>query len=169
MIEYPIGTSGQVLVFESEVLEHFRRQRQRRWFDREAGGQLFARIDGARVIVVEATGPRPSDRRSPFSYAPSRRDERAEILDRYAKGLHFVGDWHTHPERLPRPSHPDCTSIGECVRRSKHSLNGFVIAVVGQAEPPDGLFVAIHDGMRAHRLLPESIDDRRAGRPSRRA
>jgi integrative and conjugative element protein (TIGR02256 family) len=160
VIEYPIGTSGQVLAFRTEVLDHFSRHRQRSWFDREAGGQLFARIDGARILVLEATGPRRSDRRSRYSYAPNRRAEQAEILDRHAKGLHFVGDWHTHPERRPQPSHPDCTSIGECVRRSTHGLNGFVLAVVGQADPPDGLFVAVHDGVRAHRLVP-SIDPRR--------
>src|SRR3546814_8042190 len=76
------------------------------------------------------------DRRTRTSYIPDRRAEQAEIFDRHARGLHYVGDWHTHPERYPQPSSPDAQSIAECVAKSTHQLNGFVLIIVGQAEPP---------------------------------
>ena len=159
VIRYAIGTSGQSLVFEDAVIEHLKAHRQRRWLQPEAGGQLFARFDGNDAVVVEATGPRPTDRRSPMSYGPDRCAEREEIAERHSRGLHFIGDWHTHPERRPAPSSPDCWSIGDCVRRSSHSLNGFVIVVVGTANPPDGLYVAIHDGRASYRLgVADQID-----------
>lgn len=145
VIQYAIGTSGQVLILTDPVVEHLRRHRQRRLYQREAGGQLFARFDGGRIMIEEATGPRRTDRRTCTSYVPDRRAEQSEILERHWRGLHYVGDWHTHPETLPGPSRPDASSIAECVAKSKHDLNGFVLVVVGQAEPPAGFHVSIHN------------------------
>jgi integrative and conjugative element protein (TIGR02256 family) len=96
-------------------------------------------------VVEEATGPRPTDRRTRTSYVPDRAAEQREIDSRYAGGLHYVGDWHTHPEMFPSPSCLDIASISESVRKSIHALNGFVLMIVGQAEPPNGLFVSAHD------------------------
>lgn len=146
MLEYPIGSSGQVLVLPDDVVRKFRRYRQKRWYQREAGGQLFARLSQSRIVIEEATGPRRTDRRSRTSYVPDRAAEQREIDSRHAEGLHYVGDWHTHPEALPRLSCLDIASISESVRKSTHSLNGFLLVIVGQAEPPSGLLVSVHDG-----------------------
>jgi integrative and conjugative element protein (TIGR02256 family) len=154
VIDYPLGESGQILVFSDVVIEHFKSHRQIRAWDREAGGQLFARIDGARIIVVEATGPRRGDHRTRTLYVPDRKAERFEIEDRFRLGLHFVGDWHTHPEKIPHPSDRDMKSIGESVLKSSHNLNGFVLAVVGTSNVPDCLSVLLHDGTQARTLYP---------------
>jgi integrative and conjugative element protein (TIGR02256 family) len=156
MIEYPIGTSGQVLVLSDPVVQHLHRHRQQRRYQREAGGQLFARFDGKRIVVEEATGPRRTDRRTRTSYVPDRRAEQAEILDRHARGLHYVGDWHTHPQRSPQPSRPDAESIAECVAKSVHQLNGFVLVIVGQLEPPAGLHVSINNATSAFTIDPST-------------
>jgi integrative and conjugative element protein (TIGR02256 family) len=145
MIEYPIGRSGQVLVISEAVLRRFRRHRQRRWYQREAGGQLFARLSGLRIMVEEATGPRRTDRRTRTSYIPDRVAEQREIDSHHPSGLHYIGDWHTHPEKSPSPSGLDIASISESVRKSTHGLNGFVLVIVGQADPPGGLVVSAHD------------------------
>lgn len=143
MIVYPIGPSGQRLVFKAPVIERFLRYRQLKWWSLEAGGQLFARFVVPDIIVEEATGPRRTDWRTRCSYRPNRRAEQKEIISRHARGLHFVGDWHTHPEPVPTPSFEDKTSMSEIVDRSRHGLNGFVMVVVGQKNFPDGLFVSI--------------------------
>lgn len=145
MLEYPIGSSGQVVVLPEEIIRKFRRYRQRRWYQREAGGQLFARLSLSRIVIEEATGPRRTDRRTRTSYVPDRAAEQREIDSRHADGLHYVGDWHTHPEALPGPSGLDIASISELVRESTHALNGFLLVIVGQAEPPGGLLVSVHD------------------------
>lgn len=113
---------------------------------REAGGQLFANFVGNQIIIVEATGPRSTDRRTRTSYIPIRKVEQEEILSRYQRGFHYVGDWHTHPEEIPRPSVIDEESIAECVGNSVHSLYCFVLIIVGRVEPPAGLHVMVHDG-----------------------
>jgi integrative and conjugative element protein (TIGR02256 family) len=146
MTRYLIGTSGQKLQFTPKVLAHFRRHQQRRFFEREAGGQLFATFANNEITIVEATGPRRSDRRSRYSYIPDRTEEQREIVERYPLGLHFVGDWHTHPECHACPSSTDLSSISDTVRKSRHSLNGFVLVVVGSSALPASMHVSVHDG-----------------------
>jgi integrative and conjugative element protein (TIGR02256 family) len=141
MMNFPIGGSGQRLVFTTPVIDHFLAHRQTRWWHRESGGQLFARFELPDIIIVEATGPRRSDWRARYSYRPSRRAEQREIIDRHRRGLHFVGDWHTHPEDRPTPSGDDTESMKEMVARSTHSLNAFVLVIVGRLDFPEGLSV----------------------------
>jgi len=146
VISFKIGASGQTLHFSDEVLRRFAAYRQTRFWHREAGGLLFARIIGNDITLEEATGPRRSDRRSRYSYQGDRRLEQREIDERHGRGLDYVGDWHTHPEPRPRPSGDDDLAMTSRVRESRHQLNGFVFAIVGTAPFPSGLTVAIHDG-----------------------
>lgn len=145
-MRYPIGATGQVLVIPAHVIEHFDTHRQRRWHHREGGGQLFSRLEGADIVVDRVTGPRPCDWRTRTSYRPNRAAERREIGSQFKEGYHFIGDWHTHPEHQPSPSQTDLRSIADCVQRSVHDLNAFVLVIVGLAPWPRGLHVSVHDG-----------------------
>jgi integrative and conjugative element protein (TIGR02256 family) len=156
VIVYPIGRSGQRLSFMPEVLKQLARHQQTRFWHREAGGQLFARIEDCNVRVVEATGPRPTDRRCRSRYEPDRVAEQAEIDARFPQGLHFVGDWHTHPEDRPTPSSIDLLSTAEGVRRSRHGLNAFVLVIVGRGAFPAGLHVCLHDAVTQYELRASS-------------
>ncbi|WP_110300233.1 Mov34/MPN/PAD-1 family protein [Blastomonas natatoria] len=143
-----LPTCGErVEVFlSSGVLQHFARYRQTRLWHREAGGQLFAIIDGGRWTIVEATGPRRSDMRSRFGFRSSRTAEQAEITDRFAKGLHYVGDWHTHPEAIPTPSGEDLGSMAEMIQTSDYQTTGLLMLIIGTQSPPQGLYIALHCG-----------------------
>lgn len=152
VIAYPIGTSGQNLVLDDEVLEHFSRHRQLRFWQREAGGLLFARLAPGAIEVLVATGPRSSDRRCRYSYRGDRNAEQREILEYYARDLHFVGSWHTHPERYPMPSRADRRTMHEAVNKSQHRLNAFVLAIVGQAAFPAGLNISLFSPNSHHVL-----------------
>ena len=131
-----------VVILTDSVITHFDRYRQRSPRSREAGGQLFARIGRDLVFVEKATGPRRSDRRSRWSFRPKRYAEQGEIRRFFDIGLHFVGDWHTHPEPHPRPSPLDIESSCEMFRRSKHELDAFFMVIVGTASDTPGLFVS---------------------------
>lgn len=164
MLLYPVGASGEVIQFDPGVLDHFDRNRQLRFWHREAGGQLFARIDGHRIVVSEATGPRPEDKRGRTFFEPDRRSEQAEIDALFARDLHYVGDWHTHPERSPTPSARDQVTMASRVRLSRHRLAGFLFVIVGQLPPPGGLTVVVHDGTSGHVLPP--VDTNLAADPA---
>lgn len=158
MIVFRIDGFGSSLEMTDTVLDHLSRHRQTTCWKREAGGQLFASFDGERWIVEKVTGPRRSDLRSRFGFRPDRRAEQHEIDQALARGFHFIGDWHTHPEPVPRPSIDDLESVAEMVSLSSHELPGFVMVIVGQQAPPTGLWVSFHypDG-RYSQLLAVSL------------
>lgn len=147
------GSLG-VLEITAEALAHFDANKQRRCTSREAGGQLFAVFDDKHFMrIMEATGPRRTDRRSLFGYEPDRVAEKAEIADYFARGLHFVGDWHTHRQAVPRPSATDERSMRDLVRNSYHDLPGFIMVIVGQKEFPEGIYVSFHSRAASSQLI----------------
>lgn len=158
MIFYPVGRSGQIVTFDHNVLEHFYSVRQITRSSQEAGGQLFGRILRREVRIEVATGPRSTDHRTRYSYRADRSAEQKEIDDMFVKGLHFVGDWHTHPEHVPHPSCIDTSNIKECFRKSHHNLNAFLLIIVGTATYPAGLYVGAANFNEVIELMPETRD-----------
>ncbi|MGI9102191.1 MAG: Mov34/MPN/PAD-1 family protein [Terriglobales bacterium] len=151
---FEIGHSQQRLALDPSVLNHFAEHQQRDADSLEAGGQLFARFSDQEVTVSRVTGPRPVDRRSRYLYHPNRREEQREIDEMHRKGLHFVGDWHTHPEAVPTPSPSDIRTINEAVAKSRHHLYGFLMIVVGNGDLPISLHVSLNTSVSHFRLLP---------------
>jgi len=158
VIVFDLGASGQRLILDAPVVEHLESHRQLTRRHREAGGQLFATFSGDTIIVKEATGPRRSDHRARTSYRPDRKAEQQEILERHRRGLHYVGDWHTHPSPQPLPSYLDYRSIQASVRQSAHQLDGFVLIVVGTLRAPDGLHISVNNRNGAFTLNVSATD-----------
>jgi integrative and conjugative element protein (TIGR02256 family) len=100
------------------------------------------------------TGPRDADCRSRYLYLPSRREEQKEIYEMHRNGLHFVGDWHTHPEPIPKPSTSDIRTINEAVAKSRHHLQGFIMVIVGSGSFPHALHVSLNTADSHLRLVP---------------
>jgi integrative and conjugative element protein (TIGR02256 family) len=138
-----------------QALATFDAHRQRRFYQREAGGQLFARVRDNDWEIASATGPRSRDRRGRFSFWPHRPSEQEEIFQHHALGLDYVGDWHTHPEDVPTPSADDLSSIAEVVRRSTHHLSGFLLLIVGRRHFPIGLWASFH-ALGGNRVVAEN-------------
>ncbi|QIK40508.1 Mov34/MPN/PAD-1 family protein [Pontivivens nitratireducens] len=145
IIRYSIGKSGQVLVLEQNVVDHFANWRQSDPKMPESGGQLFGVVEGQCVKLMRATGPRVSDRRGRFFFIADRFAERREISALHMSGLHYLGDWHTHPQAVPAPSGTDISSMADLFVRSKHDLNAFLMVIVGTAGFPKGLHVSLHE------------------------
>ena len=113
--------------------------RQRTRFHREIGGQLFARFINGILVVERATCVKGI--RSRFSFHPNRSDEQLEIDALFQQDLHYVGDWHTHPEGRPSPSCPDKRKMLEIFKQSHHQLPYMLMAIVGLEPFPAGLFL----------------------------
>ena len=140
------------LAFTSKVLGHFERNRQQRATANEAGGQLFARFAEDAIIVEVATGPYRTDKRSRFLFTPDRRREQRDIDEHFPKRLHFIGNWHTHPEAVPSPSGVDLKNTRQRFVESEHALKAFLVVIVGLAPFPSGLYVALIDQTAANQL-----------------
>ena len=163
--ELTYGIRGPLrgLVFSSEVLAHFHRNRQQRSHSCEAGGQLFARFTADTIIVEVATGPYRKDKRSRFLFTPDRRREQHDIDGHFAQRLHFLGNWHTHPQGVPSPSGTDLNNTRQRFLKSEHNLSAFLMVIVGRNPFPGGLYVALVNEIAVNPLVvtrnSASVDD----------
>lgn len=115
--------------------------RQRTFLAKEIGGQLFARFEESSIVVEIATVTRGRSRRTKFGFWPDREVERQDIALLFTRGLHYIGDWHSHPESIPSPSSTDINKALAIFNQSQHELNSMLMVIVGQSPPPVGLFV----------------------------
>lgn len=154
MLTYTLPGNRQDLIITNSVVEFFDSFRQQKRKQTEAGGQLFARIREKSVVVEAATGPHKKDFRRRFYFFPSQIRLRSEIKKYFKNGLHYVGDWHTHPQKIPSPSSLDIESMMNCFLKSKHELEHFILIIVGQKAKNENLWVGLVDGISAISIEP---------------
>lgn len=150
---YGLEAGGPSVVLTDDAIASMVRHRQKSIKDKEAGGQLFARFEGDDAIIVEATEPKALDKRSRYGFIPSKWLQRQEIKSKYKQGMHFVGDWHSHPQPVPFPSGDDKESMIDCFCKSRHELKAFLMVIVGTAEPPGSFYVCLVDGREITKLI----------------
>lgn len=141
-----------IIQFDQNVLDIFESYKQKNIWEKESGGQLFCRIFSRKIVVMEATKPDFSSRRSRFAFRPNRDREQYHINTFFKKGLHYIGDWHTHPEDLPLPSSVDLIEIRSIFMQSNHDLSAILLVVVGKKPFPNGLWSGLLDHVSTHTL-----------------
>lgn len=124
--EHPL--LGYRIEFASQVWRLMDNYTQSWPWNREAGGQMFGRIDGYCLTVEEATGPRRSDLRTRHSFEIDTIAAATEIKERQAKDLTYLGDWHTHPEDHAKPSDQDRKNAGKLMKGAPQ--NPFLVLVI---------------------------------------
>jgi integrative and conjugative element protein (TIGR02256 family) len=150
-LHYATGRKQQVFV-GARALATMQRHRQLRERDSEAGGMLFARISPEAIRIEDATEPQRSDWRWRFGFWPCNRTQQQVIDAKFKIGLHFVGEWHTHPEPRPHPSALDFDSMEKCFLHSRHQLKAIIMIILGTSPAPEGLWVSLHNQKGNRRL-----------------
>ena len=153
-LELRTGHGNEILRVEPQVLATIERFRQSSRSAPESGGMLLAVIEPTLVRIVRATEPAAQDERSRFSFIPALRHQQRTIDEQFKSGLHFIGEWHTHPEPRPTPSAIDLHSMADCFRKSRHQLAGLLMLILGTEVSLDGLWVSLHSAQGHQRLLP---------------
>lgn len=152
-IELRTGRGAEILRIEPQALSTIERFRQTSSSAPEAGGMLLATIESNLVTVVCATEPAATDRRSRFAFIPQLTHQQRVIDKQFRSGLHFIGEWHTHPEPHPTPSSVDLRSMADCFRDSRHQLASLVMLILGTDVSLEGLWVSLHTATGYQRLL----------------
>ncbi|MBL9170668.1 MAG: Mov34/MPN/PAD-1 family protein [Verrucomicrobiales bacterium] len=114
---------------------------------------LLASIETNFVRIARATEPETQDKRTRLSFRPALGPQQRTIDREFSAGLHFIGEWHTHPEPCPVPSQVDVCSMNDCFRLSKHQLAGLVMIIIGTERSMKGLWISIHTDDAYHRLV----------------
>lgn len=136
--------------FSEQVIAVLSSHAQRRWYQRESVGQLYASDLTGRIILVDAaTVLRP--KKSAWTSVTFDIDEvQAQRETLLRERMHCIGLWHTHPEANPSPSGTDVRLAADHAQSAKSVLNGLVFVIVGSRPFPMGWFIGVHDGDRLH-------------------
>lgn len=138
------GSGTHKVSIAREALAVMVQYRQKHWYNAEAGGQLFGHVENDTFLITEATTPRTRDIRSRFGFRPNRCAEQADIEQRAERGLRYLGDWHTHPEKHAQASGTDIETITDIVGKSLHIGDGLIMVIVGTAALPESLWASFH-------------------------
>jgi len=109
---------------------------------------LFAKSFGSFLIVSLATGVHPTAQRTRTSFRPQPTQQQREIEELFVSGYHYVGEWHTHPERQPTPSVADSRAMRNLFLNSEHQLVTMLLVIVGNERDKMQLYVGCADGVR---------------------
>lgn len=127
-----------ILSLGSSVLEKFRKYIECYHFDNESGGIIVGTLNsgGKEIIVTDVTEPQKKDSSSSIRF---KRDEygHQEIMDQLWEESDYIktylGEWHTHNERIPKPSFIDRRNWINISKRKQNSSWLFFI-IVGTQE-----------------------------------
>lgn len=165
---YRLPGASWALAVPVEQLQTLQSHAQRKWWSKEAAGQLFSKEPGSDIVRIDAVTKLPAKvatRTGLRLDLPAVRKER-EVL--FEQGLHCLGFWHTHPEPVPTPSPDDIALAADHASASSATFGGLVFVIVGTVPAPAGVGVWVHDGTalwpapaemstRASRIQPTDI------------
>lgn len=141
---YKIPNSEQYIKISEKVVNKLNKFKQ---LDNqnETGGLLFAEFKLPDIYITDISLPYKKDIRKPFLFIPNKKHQKKMIKIKYKKGLHFVGEWHTHKQKLPKPSKLDINSMLDSFSKSNHELNYFIMLILGNSTDFNNSWISIHN------------------------
>lgn len=104
--DWATENQGLLLNFSDSVLQVFSEHVQT-GLKPESGGILLGTVHERGLLVTTATGPTKLDRQFQFLFERSPFGHRAVARRKWRQSgglVRYIGEWHTHPQSIPRPS-----------------------------------------------------------------
>ncbi|CEP94833.1 MULTISPECIES: Mov34/MPN/PAD-1 family protein [Clostridia] len=101
----------------------------------ESGGMLIGSflVNGNMIEINDITEPQKEDKSSRFGFYRS--DKHNELLSFKWKESNYtkmyLGEWHTHPQQIPKPSLVDKSSWKKLLKSSITDSNLLIFIIVG--------------------------------------
>ncbi|WP_417818915.1 Mov34/MPN/PAD-1 family protein [Tritonibacter scottomollicae] len=108
-----LPTPQRAILVASEVIERISTDAARYAGRSERGGIFIGLRRGPHIEIKEATLPMRWDLGSMFAFRRSAHGHQDVALSRWRASAHtmdWVGEWHSHPQSVPTPSHIDLAS-----------------------------------------------------------
>jgi integrative and conjugative element protein (TIGR02256 family) len=122
------------VLFAPNALEHMYAHIQWRWWQKEAGGEIYTVNPGSHgLLITTATGPSSADRRSRHFFNPDIQAATRERERQFYKNRHAVGLWHTHPEPRPSPSGRDHQTTQRYLEAFRGDRETYLMVIVGNS------------------------------------
>lgn len=119
-------------------LERMLEHRQENLRQPEAGGVLVGRhlLNDRDIVVDGVTVPQIGDRRKRFSFfrSPQKHQAALDLAWQVSEGTQtYLGEWHTHPEAVPKPSPTDLKDWRRKLRQDTYT-DVLLFVIVGTTE-----------------------------------
>lgn len=122
---------------------------------KETGGMLFSRdLESPTTVIDAISSAGDLDQRGRYFFKQNGKAAQRIVNDMFEAGLHYVGDWHTHPDVDPSPSGKDLNTIRSIFKESEHNLRYMVHLILSSSGDVSKSFVAITDGINVQQCLP---------------
>lgn len=124
----------------------------------EAGGVLLGRVYESEIVIEVATSPSAADHAGPFFFNRSTRVSQGHVNQAWsASGGEqiYLGEWHSHPAEVAKPSGRDRAMILNNLRDAKMEIDFLFLIVIGWMVD----WVGISKRGSLRQLLPSRITD----------
>ena len=130
---------GGKLKITNNVLEQFRLFRQIEQGEHEAGGLLLGRyiINSNDTIIDLISTPQLNDVSSPVKFIKNKDEHQAIVDEAWEKSCgtcNFLGEWHTHPEKIPSPSIIDIKNWKSIISKAVFESNSLYFLIIGSSQ-----------------------------------
>jgi len=101
---------------------------------REAGGILFGYVYGDHSKIIDISGPNRFDLFGHNYFIRSKRGAQPKINKAWARSngtIIYLGEWHTHFEKYPKPSATDKCLMTNSLRTTKMEIDFLFLIIVG--------------------------------------
>lgn len=143
MIEIEID-KYQIHILDS-VIEIMENHKQNNRKSPEAGGILLGQVNDNSIYIMKASAPTIHDKSSRTSFERNKDIAQGIIEYEFTNSSNktiYIGEWHTHPEKHPKPSVTDLKMIFD--QYHKNDLNEpFLILII---QGMKGLFIGLVSG-----------------------
>ncbi|MCP4050586.1 MAG: hypothetical protein GY730_07780 [bacterium] len=122
------------IIIHDRAITIMNRYRQLDSKSKEAGGILLGQIKGDEVHVLTVSEPNEKDKRQRFSF--ERDKESAQSIIDYKFNLSdghtiYLGEWHSHPEKIPYPSDIDRRMIVDQYHQNIINEDFLLLYIIG--------------------------------------
>jgi len=114
--------------------------------ERETGGVLMGYWSDDSAVITTAIGPGPEAIGTMRRFRPNSEWQKLEIARVYqasGRTVTYLGDWHSHPRRLPLPSRLDVRTARRISTFDDAGAPNPLMLIVGEA-PADGRILAVY-------------------------
>jgi len=115
----------------------------------EAGGMLFGYVDESVVTIMDISTPNATDKRSPSGFVFGKNAVKKTIDEMYQNGFHYLGDWHTHSQIIPKPSHVDKQTIRKSFNKTNHDLELMIMLILSNKQF-ESSYLSVTDGQNEY-------------------
>lgn len=122
-----------LVVISTEVTNILMSYRQLSDSSRESAGVLIGERRGIHIVIKTLTDPSRWDIRSRFMVDRVSKHHQKAVDNAFKKSngeWHYLGEWHTHPEDVPKPSATDYNSW----HKNLKSDQPMVLIIVGRTQ-----------------------------------